>query len=53
MDKEEIKQEISRFIELLVKLRDNSEEMTWGEMCELRFLDYRISEYIEKEWREW
>lgn len=47
------KDELTRFIELLTKLRDNYNELTWGEMNELRMFSYHYGDFIQKEWEEW
>lgn len=47
------KEYLERYIELLTKIKESPDEITWGEMNELRSLDYKVSDFIQEEWHNW
>jgi hypothetical protein len=47
------KEELERFIFLLTKYKSNADEITWGEMNELKSFSYQYGDFIEEEWNKW
>lgn len=41
-------EELERFIELLNKLKDNQDDLTWREMNELRSFSYSFGDFITR-----